>query len=50
MTEPRNQIRAAISNAYYEARNDGLTMETAADNATEAVLEVLQVIITKALL
>jgi hypothetical protein len=37
----RDAIRAAISNAYYEARNNWQTMETAADNATEGVVDVL---------
>jgi hypothetical protein len=34
-------IRAAISNAYYEARNDGATMEDAADRATASVESLL---------
>lgn len=34
-------IRAAISNAYYEARNHGQTMEVAADNAATSVMAVL---------
>jgi hypothetical protein len=37
----RNAVRAAISNAYYEARNAGRTMEAAADEATEAVLAII---------
>lgn len=32
-----SRVRAAISNAYYECRKDGQTMETAADVATAAV-------------
>ena len=35
-------IRAAISDGYYEARNDGQTMEYAASDATRRVLEVLE--------
>jgi len=35
------RIRAAISDAYYDCRNEGLTMETAADRATDAVVEIL---------
>lgn len=38
----RNAVRAAISNAYYEARNAGRTMEQAADEATEAVLAITE--------
>lgn len=34
----REDVRAAISNAYYGSRNAGRTMEHAADDATEAVL------------
>lgn len=37
----RGQIRAAISNAYYEARNHGQTMEVAADNATAKVVALI---------
>lgn len=40
--ELRSQVRAAISNAYYEARNEGRTMESAADDATEKVLDVMR--------
>lgn len=36
----RADVRAAISNAYYEARNHGQTMEQAADHAADAVMEV----------
>lgn len=36
------EIRKAISNAYYGARNNGQTMEEAADNATENVLTIVQ--------
>jgi hypothetical protein len=35
------RIRVAISDAYYEARNNGETMETAADAATSAVLDLI---------
>lgn len=35
------RIRAAISDAYYEARNAGKTMEWAADEATKRVNETL---------
>lgn len=34
-------IRKAITDAYYDARNEGETMEVAADNATRAVLATL---------
>lgn len=34
----REDVRKAISDAYYEARNNGHTMEQAADTATDAVL------------
>ena len=41
MSETRTEaIRAAISNAYYEARDSGQTMEIAADIATSAVLAI----------
>lgn len=40
MTE-RSDIRAAISNAYYENRGKGQTMETAADAAADAVMALL---------
>jgi hypothetical protein len=39
--ELRTQVRAAITNAYYEARNKGETMEAAADDATSAVLRII---------
>jgi hypothetical protein len=43
MTSPdRAQIRKAITDAYYDARNAGGTMETAADAATDAVLALTQ--------
>ena len=38
MSERREAIRAAISDAYYESRNEGQTMEAAADRATDAVM------------
>jgi hypothetical protein len=41
MTADREAIRAAISNAYYEARNEGRTMEQAADDATDRVLALV---------
>lgn len=37
----REDIRSAISNAYYENRGAGQTMETAADDAVAAVMEIL---------
>lgn len=37
----RDEMRAAISNAYYEARNNGRTMEQAADDAVAGVLGVI---------
>lgn len=36
------RLRAAISNAYYGARNDGRTMEQAADDAAAACEEVVK--------
>lgn len=39
----REQIRKAISDAYYDARNAGRTMEAAADDATDRVIELLGV-------
>lgn len=49
MTEPRSgltraaAVRAAISDAYYEARNDHRTMEQAADDAAKAVLDLVYI-------
>lgn len=40
-TETKDLIRAAISNAYYEARNTGRTMEQAADDAVTALVPIL---------
>ena len=40
--ETRVEIRAAISNAYYDARNAGRTMEAAADSATAAVVRIVE--------
>lgn len=39
--ETKDQIRSAISNAYYDARNTGRTMESAADAAVEALVPIL---------
>lgn len=36
----RGMVREAITNAYYDARNTGATMETAADTATESVMKI----------
>lgn len=41
MSDLRAEVRKAISDAYYEARNNGQTMETAADNAADAVTAIL---------
>jgi hypothetical protein len=38
----RDRIRAAISDSYYDARNDGLTMEHAADQATAKVMAIIE--------
>ena len=38
----RDRIRAAISDSYYDARNDGLTMEHAADQATAKVMVIFE--------
>jgi hypothetical protein len=40
-SETRAQLRAAISDAYYEARNKGRTMEAAADDAVEAIVPIV---------
>lgn len=40
-TALRDEIRAAISNAYYEARNTHRTMEAAADDAVDAVMVIV---------
>lgn len=37
-----DEIRRAITNAYYDARNTGGTMETAADRATDAVVALIE--------
>ena len=34
----RGEVRRAITNAYYDARNEGETMEVAADRAADAVM------------
>ena len=34
----RSEVRRVVTDAYYEARNAGETMETAADNAADAVM------------
>lgn len=39
-TLDRDLVRAKISDAYYDARNAGATMEAAADNAADAVMEL----------
>lgn len=39
---PHGAVRVAITNAYYDARNAGETMETAADNARDGVLRALR--------
>lgn len=36
-----DRIRAAISDSYYDARDDGLTMEHAADQATAKVMQIV---------
>lgn len=36
------RLRAAISNAYYDARNEGRTMESAADDAANRAEEVVK--------
>lgn len=42
ITSQADRIRGLISDAYYDARNDGGTMETAADRAIDAVLAVIE--------
>lgn len=42
VTLDRDAIRKAITDAYYDTRNTGGTMETAADRAADAVLEVIR--------
>lgn len=39
--ETKQQIRAVVSDAYYDARNLGRTMEQAADAAVEALVPFL---------
>lgn len=39
--ETRVLIRAAISDAFYEARNEGRTMEAAADDAVERLVPII---------
>lgn len=41
LSGPHGAIRVAITNAYYDARNAGETMEMAADNAAQAVWDAL---------
>ena len=41
MTADRQTIRAAISNAFYEERNAGRTMEDAADRAANEVMALV---------
>lgn len=38
----RAAVRVAITNAYYDARDAGETMEVAADNAADAVIAALR--------
>lgn len=40
-TQTTELVRAAISNAYYDARNNGRTMEQAADDAATAVERIV---------
>lgn len=40
--ETRQLMRAAVSNAYYDARNAGRTMEVAADAAVDALEPIVQ--------
>jgi hypothetical protein len=42
VTLDRDAIRKAITDAYYDTRNASGTMETAADRAADAVLEVIR--------
>ena len=39
--ETRQLLRAEISTAYYKARNDGRTMESAADAAVKAIEPII---------
>lgn len=39
----RDDIRKVITDAYYDARNAGGTMETAADRAADAVFALIEV-------
>ena len=41
MSDLRQEVRRVITNAYYDARNEGETMETAADRAADSVMAVL---------
>lgn len=49
MSATRDECRKAISDAYYEARNQGHTMEQAADNAADAVETILTAAVDGAL-
>jgi len=40
-TPLRKEVRRVITNAYYDCRNEGETMETAADRAADSVMAVL---------
>lgn len=42
MTADREAIRAVISDAFYDARNAGRTMEHAADSAADAVMALVR--------
>lgn len=42
MSDLYDRIRGAISDSYYDARNDGLTMEHAADTATAKVMAIIE--------
>ena len=41
-TEDALTFRGAISDAYYDARNEGRTMEQAADDATARVVDLVE--------
>lgn len=38
----RTEVRRVITNAYYDCRNEGETMETAADRAADAVMAIYE--------
>lgn len=44
MRAVENMVREAITNSYYNARNNGQTMEAAADRARDSVMEIVEMV------